>query len=86
MKHYTVSISFAYIIYFRVLATSGPANILLVTFLIPISAILLGVMLLGERLGWEAFAGMGMIFIGLIAIDGRLIKRFKREKAPHYEI
>ena len=71
-----VSTSLAYIIYFRVLATSGPTNILLVTFLIPISAILLGSMVLGERLGWNAFVGMGLIFIGLIAIDGRLIRRF----------
>ena len=70
-----VSTSLAYIIYFRVLASSGPTNILLVTFLIPISAILLGTMVLGERLGWNAFVGMGMIFIGLIAIDGRLIKK-----------
>lgn len=70
-----ISTSLAYIIYFRVLATSGPTNILLVTFLIPISAILLGTIVLGEQLGWNAFVGMGMIFIGLIAIDGRLIKK-----------
>ncbi|MCP4721797.1 MAG: EamA family transporter, partial [Desulfobacteraceae bacterium] len=55
--------------------SSGPTNLLLVTFLIPINAILLGVMVLGEQLGWEIFVGMGMIFIGLVAIDGRLIKK-----------
>jgi len=73
-----ISTSLAYIIYFRVLATSGPTNILLVTFLIPISAIFLGSIVLGERLGWNAFIGMGMIFVGLIAIDGRLIKKIVR--------
>ena len=72
-----ISTSLAYIIYFRVLATSGPTNLMLVTFLIPISAILLGVMVLGEQPGLNAFVGMGMIFIGLIAIDGRLITRFR---------
>jgi len=72
-----ISTSLAYIIYFRVLTTSGPTNLMLVTFLIPISAILLGVMVLGERPGLNAFVGMGMIFIGLIAIDGRLITRFR---------
>lgn len=82
----SISTSLAYIIYFRVLATSGPTNILLVTFLIPLSAILLGVTVLGERLGWNAFVGMGMIFIGLIAIDGRLIKRFMRKNVWYYEI
>ena len=53
-----ISTSLAYIIYFHVLATAGPTNLLLVTFLIPISAIALGVMVLGEQLGWEAFVGM----------------------------
>lgn len=53
----------------------------------PLNAILLGVMVLGERLEWHAFVGMGLIFIGLIAIDGRLLKRFKRkETAWYYEI
>ena len=73
-----ISTSLAYIIYFRVLATAGATNLLLVTFLIPISAILLGVLVLGERLEWNAFVGMGLIFIGLIAIDGRLLKWLKR--------
>ena len=79
-----ISTSLAYIIYFRVLATSGPTNLLLVTFLIPLSAILLGVMVLGEQLGWNAFVGMGLIFIGLIAIDGRLLKIFKRKEEVCY--
>lgn len=82
-----ISTSLAYIIYFRILATAGPTNLLLVTLLIPLSAILLGIMVLGERLEWNAFVGMGLIFIGLIAIDGRLLKRFKRkETAWYYEI
>ncbi len=72
-----ISTALAYIIYFHVLATSGPTNLLLVTFLIPISAILLGIIFLGEQLGLEVFAGMGMIFIGLLIMDGRLIKKTK---------
>ncbi len=73
-----ISTALAYIIYFRVLAVAGATNILLVTFLIPVSAIFLGVMVLGERPGWNAFGGMGLIFLGLIAIDGRLLKRLKQ--------
>jgi drug/metabolite transporter (DMT)-like permease len=75
-----ISTSLAYIIYFHVLATAGPTNLLLVTFLIPISAIVLGVMVLGEQLGWEIFVGMGMIFIGLITIDGRVFKGLNSKK------
>ena len=74
-----VSTSLAYIIYFRVLSTAGATNILLVTFLIPVSAILLGVLVLGERLGWNAVGGMVLIFSGLIVIDGRLLRRFDRK-------
>ena len=62
----------------------GATNILLVTFLIPLSAILLGGMVLGEQLGWNAFVGMGLIFVGLIAIDGRLLIKFKPQNNPWY--
>jgi len=69
-----ISTAAAYMIYFRILARAGATNILLVTFLIPVSAILLGVLILGERFGWNAIGGMLLIFAGLIAIDGRLLK------------
>jgi drug/metabolite transporter (DMT)-like permease len=71
----TLSTAFAYIIYFRVLATAGATNILLVTFLIPVSAIFLGTVFLGEHLAWRHFMGMGLIGVGLAAIDGRLLAR-----------
>ena len=67
-----ISTAFAYILYFRLLARAGATNLLLVTFLIPVSAILLGSTFLGEHLTGKAFAGMGLIGLGLAAIDGRL--------------
>ncbi len=69
--------SLAYLIYFRVLATAGATNSLLVTFLIPVSAILLGVFILKEEPKWNAFGGMLLIFLGLMFIDGRIISKFK---------
>lgn len=62
----------AYIIYFRILAVAGATNLLLVTFLLPISALLLGVLFLHETIHWESMAGMVLIGAGLAAIDGRL--------------
>ncbi len=62
----------AYMIYFRILAASGATNLLLVTFLLPISALLLGSLLLHERVTPPALVGMAIIGIGLAAIDGRL--------------
>jgi drug/metabolite transporter (DMT)-like permease len=66
-----ISTALAYIIFFRVLGSAGVTNIMLVTFLIPVSAILLGVAFLGEHLEIKQFAGMGLIGLGA-AIDGRL--------------
>ncbi|HEY9538859.1 MAG TPA: DMT family transporter [Kiloniellaceae bacterium] len=67
-----VSTAFAYILYFRILATAGATNVLLVTFLVPITALLLGTLILGERISLMALAGMALIFAGLAVIDGRL--------------
>lgn len=72
-----LSTALAYAIYFRLLATAGATNLLLVTFLLPVSAILLGWLVLGERLDAGHFAGMALIGAGLVAIDGRLAARLR---------
>ncbi|MEP4379315.1 MAG: DMT family transporter [Alphaproteobacteria bacterium] len=72
-----LSTSVAYLIYFRILATAGAINILLVNFLVPVSALLLGIFILGEQLTLEQMIGMGFIVGGLLLIDGRLLSRFQ---------
>ncbi|KJF65956.1 DMT family transporter [Rhizobium nepotum] len=72
-----LSTALAYLIFFRILATAGATNLALVTFLIPVSAILLGSLILGEQLEIKHFAGMAMIAAGLAAIDGRLFRRLR---------
>lgn len=67
-----LSTALAYVLYFRILATAGATNLLLVTFLIPVSAFLLGALVLGERLAPQHFLGMALIGCGLAAIDARL--------------
>jgi drug/metabolite transporter (DMT)-like permease len=66
-----ISTALAYVLYFRILATAGATNLLLVTFLIPVSAILLGTLILGEVLLPRHVAGMALVGLGLAAIDGR---------------
>jgi drug/metabolite transporter (DMT)-like permease len=63
----------AYVIYFRILATAGASNLLLVTFLIPVSAVILGTGVLGEELASWQVIGMVLISLGLAAIDGRAV-------------
>lgn len=70
-----VSTAFAYVLFFRLLARAGATNVGLVTFLIPVSAILFGVTLLGESLEPRHLAGMALIALGLVLIDGRLVAR-----------
>ena len=72
-----ISTAVAYLLYFRILAAAGATNVLLVTFLIPISALLLGVGVLGEVIKILEYIGMGCIFLGLIVIDGRALKWIK---------
>jgi len=66
-----LSTAIAYLIYFRILGRAGATNALLVTFLIPVSAILLGIVLLEEAIEPRQLAGMAAIALGLAAIDGR---------------
>lgn len=66
-----LSTAFGYILYFRIMAAAGATNASLVTLLVPPSAILLGVLFLGERLTSGEFAGMALIGFGLVILDGR---------------
>jgi drug/metabolite transporter (DMT)-like permease len=72
------STALAYILYFRLLASAGATNAILVTLLIPVTAILLGAFILDERLLWMHFLGMAVIGLGLSVIDGRLWQRIIR--------
>lgn len=69
----TLCTALAYVIYFRILATSGASNLLLVTLLMPVNAVLLGIALLGEHIEPRHLAGMALIAMGLAVIDGRLV-------------
>lgn len=78
----SVSTALAYLLFFRILATAGATNISLVTFLVPVSAILLGVLILGERLAASDFVGFALIGIGLAAIDGRPLRWLRGARTP----
>ncbi len=70
-----VGTSYAYLVYFKLIASAGASNAMLIAIIIPPVAILLGVAVLGETLTQGQLSGMALIAVGLIAIDGRLFTR-----------
>jgi drug/metabolite transporter (DMT)-like permease len=73
------STALAYIVFFKISASAGPGNVMLVTLLIPVTATALGVLILDETLTIHQIAGALIIASGLVVIDGRLLARFRRE-------
>ncbi len=73
----TCSTAFAYILYFKILEQAGATNVLLVTLLAPIFAVVFGWLFLQETIGWVELFGMTIIGIGLSLIDGRIWKKKK---------
>ncbi len=61
----------AYLIYYFILTAAGATSAALVTFLIPPSTLLLGAVVLNERLTWNGGVGLVAILAGLAAINRR---------------
>lgn len=72
-----VCTAYAYILFFRILATAGAVNASLVTFLVPVSAVMLGIVVLDEELALNQIIGTALVLLGLAVIDGRLFKTRK---------
>ena len=70
-----LSTTLAFFIYFRVLKTAGASNVVLVTFLVPVSASALGIAFLGEVLAIQHILAYLLIALGLAIIDGRIVAR-----------
>jgi drug/metabolite transporter (DMT)-like permease len=69
-----LSTAWAYVVFFRILARSGASNVMLVTLLIPVTAILLGHFLLGEPLEPREIIGALVIGGALLIVDGRALR------------
>jgi len=74
-----VATAFGYVLYFRLIDSAGATNALLVTLLVPPTAILLGALFLKEQLTIGQFGGLAFIALGLALIDGRLLAKFRRK-------
>ncbi|WP_237212864.1 DMT family transporter [Falsiroseomonas oryziterrae] len=68
-----VSTALAYALFYAILARAGATNTMLVTLLVPVTALLLGTLVLDEQLAARHFAGMAVIAMGLVMMDGRAL-------------
>ena len=75
----------AYLLYYSVLRLAGSANLMLCTLLIAPVAIGLGAAFLGERLRPEAWAGFALLAAGLLVIDGRALRGWRRGRRASNE-
>jgi drug/metabolite transporter (DMT)-like permease len=73
-----LSTALAYIVFFQILRRSGATNVMLVTLLIPVTAILLGYLVLGEQISSREIVGALVIGSALLLIDGRALELFRR--------
>jgi drug/metabolite transporter (DMT)-like permease len=75
----SLSTALAYLVFFQILRRSGATNVMLVTLLIPVTAILLGSLVLGEAISVREIAGAAVIASALLIIDGRMLKLVRRQ-------
>ncbi len=73
-----LSTALAYIVFFQILRRSGATNVMLVTLLIPVTAILLGYLVLGEKISPREIIGALVIGSALLLIDGRVVRFIQR--------
>jgi drug/metabolite transporter (DMT)-like permease len=76
-----LSTALAYIVFFQILRRSGSTNVMLVTLLIPVTAILLGYLVLGESISGREIVGALVIGSALLLIDGRVLNLVRRPLA-----
>lgn len=60
----------AFIVYYRLLAQASATYLSMVTYLLPVFGVILSVVVLDEKLGWNAYAGCGLILLGVMVVNG----------------
>lgn len=66
--------AFAYLLYYRILASAGAGNLLVTTLLIVPVAVILGALFRGETLPPQAYAGFALLALGMGVLDGRILR------------
>ena len=73
----------AYVIYYKLIADVGPTKALTVTFLIPVFAMVWGLLFLGETITWSMILGAVIILAGTFLVAARRTTPNKDTAAVH---
>lgn len=73
-----IATAVAYLLYYRILGSAGAGNLMICTLLVAPIAILLGAVVLGETLPSRAYTGFTLLALGLLILDGRIWRLFRR--------
>ena len=76
-----VGTGIAYVMYYGLIHDVGATTASTVTYLIPLVAVTLGVIVLGEAVRWNDFAGAAVVITGIAVAEGRLGGRTVMAKA-----
>lgn len=68
----------AYLVYYKLIDSAGATFISLVTYLLPPIGVVLGVVFLGEQPGWHSLAGLTLIIMGVMVVNGTFATTWKR--------
>ena len=75
-----IGTGFAYLLYYRSVAQLGPTVTSLVTYIIPVVAVAVGVIVLGEPFRFRLLLGGAMIVVGILLVQRRI--RLPGRRAP----
>lgn len=73
-----ISTGLAYLMMFRLIVKAGAGNASLNTLVSAPTAMILGAIVLGEVVPMRAYPGFVLIALGLLVIDGRIVRQFSR--------
>jgi drug/metabolite transporter (DMT)-like permease len=60
----------AFVVYYRIMEQTSATYVSMVTYLVPVFGVILGVVILNEQLGWNAYLGCALILLGVMIVNG----------------
>jgi drug/metabolite transporter (DMT)-like permease len=60
----------AFVVYYRIMEHTSATYVPMVTYLVPVFGVILGVLILKEQLGWNAYLGCALILLGVMIVNG----------------